>query len=106
MEVKNKNGAPASAFAPHGNVTRTDPVYRVSCVCPFAQSLREPFSPRSSERYLSKLAYVLLRVNAKEVKKKFWKIVIEIADQREKIFSDEFFFAIGARYIPETGRRK
>jgi hypothetical protein len=64
---ENKNGAPASAFAPLGNVAS------------FAQSLREPFSPRSSECFRSKLAKMVLRVNATEVKKKFRWARIEIA---------------------------
>jgi hypothetical protein len=41
---------------------------------PFAQSLREPFSPRSSESVRHGLAIVLLRVCAPEVKKKFRKV--------------------------------
>jgi hypothetical protein len=43
----------------------------VSLMWPFAQSPREPFSPRSSEPVLHKLAKALLRVCVPEVKKKF-----------------------------------
>jgi hypothetical protein len=46
----------------------------------FAHSLREPLSPRSSERFVSKLAKVVLRVNAPEVKKKFQTTGIVFAD--------------------------
>jgi hypothetical protein len=59
-------------------------VYCVSAFDRFAQSLREPLSPRSSERFLSKLTKVVLRVNATEVKKKFPATGIEIDDAGKK----------------------
>jgi hypothetical protein len=52
---------------------------------PFAQSLREPFSPRSSEPIDRRLAIVLLRVCAPEVKKKFRKV-------RKEKYRELFFF--------------
>ena len=57
---------------PFGNVFSDQlGVLRFLYMAPFAQSLREPFSPRSSKSIHRRLAIVLLRVCAPEVKKKF-----------------------------------
>ena len=69
---KIKSGAVALATAPSGNVSVDLSRCTAFPVCAqFAQSLREPLSPRSSEYFHSKLANAVLRVNAVEVKKKF-----------------------------------
>jgi hypothetical protein len=53
----------------------------------FAHSLREPFSPRSSEPIHRRLAIVLLRVCAPEVKKKFQKCKTKKRCTSEKYFA-------------------
>jgi hypothetical protein len=49
-------------------------------VAHFAQSLRKPFSPRSSEPIVRRLAKALLRAYAPEVKKKFPRVRKEKRD--------------------------
>ena len=74
-----------------GNVSpRPDSVCCVSLLWPIAQSLREPFSPRSSEPIHPRLAIVLLRVCAPEVKKKFQKRDMKKRWNRKIYFVEKF----------------
>lgn len=67
---KNKKGG-CFAAAPLGNVFFRPSSELRFLLWPFAQTLRELFSPRSSESFLHRLAIALLRVYAPEVKHKF-----------------------------------
>jgi hypothetical protein len=93
LNKKIKRGAPTLSGRPVGNVHAEwltgRPAFPV-CVR-FAQSLREPLSPRSSEVCQIELAKAVLRANGKEVKKKFLKGRIEIDDACGKYSGEKIF---------------